>query len=155
LTFYEDIVDAIDHKILNLIQTAFPLDAEPYRWIGEQAGITHEEAFDRIRQLKESGIIRRIGAVFDPKKLGFVSTLCAARVPEKKLKGFVKLVNAYPGVTHNYRRNHDYNVWFTFIAATEEKLNLFLDEIREKTGIADILSLRAVRTFKINARFDF
>jgi DNA-binding Lrp family transcriptional regulator len=73
-------VDAIDRKILNLIQTAFPLDAEPYRWIGEQTGVTQEEAFNRVRKLRESGIIRRIGAVFDPKKLGFVSTLCADRL---------------------------------------------------------------------------
>jgi DNA-binding Lrp family transcriptional regulator len=148
-------VDAIDSKILNLIQTAFPLDAEPYRWIGEQTGITQEEAFDRVRILKESGIIRRIGAVFDPKKLGFVSTLCAARVPVEELKGFVAHVNAYPGVTHNYRRNHDYNVWFTVIAASEDELNRLLDEIRKQTGIADVISLRAVRTFKINTRFDF
>jgi DNA-binding Lrp family transcriptional regulator len=154
-TLYEGIVDAIDRKILNLIQTAFPLDAEPYRWIGEQTGVTQDEAFNRVRKLRESSIIRRIGAVFDPKKLGFVSTLCAARVPEEKLKGFVKLVNACPGVTHNYRRNHDYNVWFTVIAAGEDELNRLLGEIREKTGIADILNLRAVRTFKINARFDF
>jgi DNA-binding Lrp family transcriptional regulator len=148
-------MDEIDHKILNLIQGIFPVDPEPYRIIGEQAGITEDEAFERIGKLRESGIIRRIGAVFDPKKMGFTSTLCAARVPETKLAAFVEAVNAYPGVTHNYRRNHDYNVWFTFIAETEEALNLFLSEIREKTGITDILSLRAVRTFKINASFDF
>lgn len=148
-------MDAIDRKILNLIQAAFPLEIEPYRSIGGQVGITEEEAFNRVRKLKEKGIIRRIGAVFDPKKLGFVSTLCAARVPEDKLRGFVAQVNIYPGVTHNYRRNHDYNVWFTFIAAGEDELKRSLDEIREKTGISDILDLRAVRTFKINARFDF
>jgi siroheme decarboxylase len=148
-------MDEIDHKILNLIQGSFPVDPEPYRIIGEQAGITEDEAFDRIGKLRESGIIRRIGAVFDPKKLGFVSALCAARVPEDQLKSFADLVNAYPGVTHNYRRNHDYNLWFTFIAASEDVLNRFLNDIREQTGITDILSLRAVRTFKINARFDF
>jgi len=148
-------MDDIDHKILNLIQQAFPLDAEPYKRIGEQIGIPEEEAFERIRKLREDGVIRRIGAVFDPKKLGLVSTLCAARVPQEKMKVFVDAVNAYPGVTHNYRRNHDYNVWFTYIAATEAALEQFLSEIREKTGIADILNLRAVRTFKINARFNF
>ena len=148
-------MDEIDHKILNLIQGSFPLDPEPYRIIGEQAGITEDEAFDRIRKLKESGIIRRIGAVFDPRKLGFTSTLCAARVPETNLAAFVETVNAYPGVTHNYRRNHDYNVWFTFIADTEEALNLFLHDIKKHTGITDILSLHAVRTYKINASFDF
>lgn len=148
-------MDDIDHKILNLIQGAFPVDPEPYRVLAGQAGISEEEAYRRVRQLRESGIIRRIGAVFDPKKMGFTSTLCAARVPEEKLGDFVDAVNAYPGVTHNYRRSHDYNVWFTFIAPTEEHLSRFLIEIRETTGITDILSLRAVRTFKINARFDF
>jgi DNA-binding Lrp family transcriptional regulator len=147
-------VDAIDRKILNLIQTAFPVEAEPYRRIGEQVGVTGGEAFDRVRKLKENGMIRRIGAVFDPKKLGFVSTLCAAQVPDEKLEDFVGQVNRYPGVTHNYLRNHAYNVWFTVIAGGEDELNRFLDEIREKTGIAELISLRAVRTFKINARFD-
>jgi len=148
-------MDDIDHQILNLIQGAFPLDAEPYKRIGEQIDISEEEAFDRILKLREGGIIRRIGAVFDPKKLGFVSTLCAARVPVEMLKAFVETVNACPGVTHNYRRSHDYNVWFTLIAVTESVLEQQLNEIREKTGIDDILSLRVVRTFKINARFDF
>lgn len=148
-------MDEIDHKILNLIQGSFPVDPEPYRIIGEQVGISEDEALDRIVKLKESGIIRRIGAVFDPKKLGFTSTLCAARVPEGQLSRFVDQINAYPGVTHNYRRNHDYNVWFTFIADREEALTLFLRDIKEHTGITDIISLRAVRTFKINARFDF
>jgi DNA-binding Lrp family transcriptional regulator len=147
-------MDASDRRILNVIQTAFPLDAEPYRRIAQQVGLTEDEAFDRIRKLREIGMIRRIGAVFDPKKLGFVSTLCAARAPEEKLRAFVAHVNSYPGVTHNYRRNHDYNVWFTFIAADEDELNRFLDDVREKTGVADLISLRAVRTFKINARFD-
>jgi len=76
-------------------------------------------------------------------------------VPEEKLSAFVDVVNAYPGVTHNYRRSHDYNVWFTFIASSSEHLNRCLNEIKQLTGIADILSLRSVRTYKINARFDF
>ena len=148
-------MDEIDHRILNLIQDAFPLDPKPYRVLAEQVGIPEQEAWQRVQKLRESGIIRRIGAVFDPKKMGFTSTLCAARVPEEKLSAFVDAVNAYPGVTHNYRRSHDYNVWFTFIASSEEHLNQCLNEIKQTTGITDILSLRSVRTYKINARFDF
>ncbi len=148
-------MDDTDHKILNIIQGAFPLDPEPYRVLAEQVGIHEEEAYLRIQKLRESGIIRRIGAVFDPKKMGFTSTLCAARVPEKKIRDFVAAVNAYPGVTHNYRRSHDYNVWFTFIASSEQYLNRCLNDIKQVTGITDILSLRSVRTYKINARFDF
>jgi DNA-binding Lrp family transcriptional regulator len=148
-------MDDRDHKILNSIQTAFPLDPEPFKILAIQLGMTEEEAFQRVQKLREDGIIRRIGAVFDPRKMGFTSTLCAARVPEEKLKAFVEVINAYPGVTHNYRRSQNYNVWFTFIAPTENQLNRSLNEIREKTGITDILSVRATRTFKINARFDF
>ena len=93
--------------------------------------------------------------MFDTRKLGFASTLCAARVPEEKLKEFVEIVNSYPGVTHNYRRSHEYNVWFTFMASTEEEIKKSLTEISEKAGITDILNMPAKRNFKINVSFDF
>jgi DNA-binding Lrp family transcriptional regulator len=147
-------MDDIDKKILNLIQKEFPLVEEPFAVIGASVGISADEALERVIRLQEEGIIRRIGAVFDPKKLGYASVLCAARVPEDKITNFVGEVNAYPGVTHNYRRNHEYNVWFTVIAPSEESLEKTLAEIKEKTGIAGILSMRAVRTFKINASFE-
>jgi siroheme decarboxylase len=148
-------MDDIDKKLLNIIQKNFPLTTEPFQAIGEKAGISEEEALRRVAKMKEEGVIRRIGAVFDSRKLGYASTLCAARVPEEKLKDFVAIVNAYPGVTHNYRRRHGYNVWFTFIAPDEETLKLSLEEIRNRTGISDILDLRVSRTFKIDASFEF
>ena len=128
--------------------------AEPFKAVAEKVGITEDEVLRRIRNLKDEGIIRRIGAVFDSKKMGFVSTLCAARVPEEKLKAFVEVVNSYAGVTHNYRRNHEYNVWFTFIAPDEVTLEKSLAEIRDRTGVTDIISMSASRTFKINASFE-
>ncbi len=147
-------MDAIDRKLLNLIQEDFPLTAAPFAEVAARLGIGEGEVLDRIGRLREEGIIRRIGAVFDLRKLGFVSTLCAARVPEEKVAAFVTTVNNCPGVTHNYRREHEYNVWFTLIAPGEEELSALLADIKLKTGIDDILSLRAVRTFKINARFE-
>lgn len=148
-------MDQIDKKILNIIQTGFPVEAEPFKVLGEQIGIGEDEVLERIRKLKETGIIRRIGAVFDTLKLGFASTLCAARVPEEKLKKFVEIVNSCPGVTHNYRRSHEYNVWFTLIAPTKEELKKTLAEISEKTGIAEILDMPVNRKFKIDASFGF
>lgn len=148
-------MDAIDKKILNIIQKEFPVAPEPFKVLADMVGITEDESLKRVKKLKDDGIIRRIGAVFNPKKLGFSSTLCAARVPADKLKDFVATVNAYPGVTHNYRRNHDYNVWFTFIAPAEEAIMQTIDAIKTKTGIADIMTMKAVRTFKIDARFPF
>jgi Transcriptional regulators len=147
-------MDGIDKKILNIIQKDFPLVAEPFKAVAEKVGISEDEVLERISRLKQEGIIRRIGAVFDSKKMGFVSTLCAARVPEEKLKDFVEVVNSYAGVTHNYRRNHEYNVWFTFIAPDKETLKKSLAEIRNRAGIEDIISMAASRTFKIDASFE-
>jgi len=147
-------MDETDRRLLNLIQEDFPLTAEPFAEVARRIGADEGEVLERIGRLKEAGIIRRIGAVFDLRKLGFASTLCAARVPEEKLDAFVRAVNACPGVTHNYRRDDDYNVWFTLIAPGEEELAATLEGIRRQTGIRDILSLRAARTFKINARFE-
>lgn len=130
------------------------MTAAPFADVALRLGIGEADALDRIGRLKAKGIIRRIGAVFDLRKMGFVSTLCAARVPEEKMAAFVKTVNDCPGVTHNYRREHEYNVWFTLIAPDEEELSALLAGIKFNSGIDDILSLRAVRTFKINARFE-
>ena len=147
-------MDAIDKKLLNVLQKAFPLTEQPFQAIAERCGISEEEALVRIQKMKDEGIIRRIGAVFDGKKLGRVSTLCAARVPEDKIDIFVQVVNSNKGVTHNYRRNNEYNIWFTASAPTAEALEAFLADVKEKTGVTDILDMRAVRTFKIDASFD-
>lgn len=147
-------MDKIDKKILNILQKEFPLAQRPYQIVADSCKITEDEALNRIRKMKNSGVIRRIGAVFDGKKLGRASTLCAARVPEEKMDAFVRIVNAQKGVTHNYRRDHDYNIWFTATAADARKLQELLDDIKEKTGVEDILDMQAVRTFKINATFD-
>ncbi len=147
-------MDEIDKKILNILQKEFPLEEQPFLIVGERCGISEDETISRVLKMKEEGIIRRIGAVFDGAKLGRVSALCAARVPEEKIESFVEIVNASKNVTHNYRRDHEYNIWFTISAATAKELEKFLKEVKEKTGVTDILDMRAVRTFKINASFD-
>jgi DNA-binding Lrp family transcriptional regulator len=147
-------MDAVDKKILNILQTRFPVVPEPFDVVGAELGISGDEVLERVKRLKDSGVIRRIGAVFDSRKLGYTSTLCAARVPEKQVRSFVEVVNGYPGVTHNYRRSHEYNVWFTFIAPDPDALEKALAEIRHRTGITDVISMSAVRTFKINAAFE-
>lgn len=145
-------MDVIDKKILDLIQTDFPLDSRPYARIGESFGLTEAEALARVRALKGQGIIRRIGANFQSRKLGWTSTLCAAQVPEDQLDGFTAEVNRHPGVTHNYLRQHMYNVWFTLIAPSVDKVRETLAEITRKTGI-EILNLPAEKTFKIKVDF--
>ncbi len=137
-----------------MLQTDFPVEAEPFKTVAARIGVSESEVLERVRKMKKDGIIRRIGAVFDSKKLGYASTLCAARVPESRKRDFVETVNACPGVTHNYQRSNDYNIWFTLTAPSEEELERTIKEIRRLTGVDDILSMPAVRTFKINASFE-
>jgi DNA-binding Lrp family transcriptional regulator len=147
-------MDTIDREILNEIQSGFPITARPYFEMGKHLDLTEREVFERVKRLRQEGIVRRIGGNFDSRKLSFVGTLCAARVPEEKIKGFVEVVNRYKGVTHNYLRNHEYNVWFTFMAPAREYIHNALKEISETTGINDILDLQAVRVFKIKVDFE-
>jgi len=147
-------VDHIDRAILNEIQSEFPIERRPYLEIGKRLGLGEEDVLERVKRLKENGIIRRIGGSFHSRKLNFTSTLCAAKVPDEKLDQFVATVNRYPGVTHNYRRNHDYNVWFTFIAPTMADIERCLKGISEKTGVEEIRNLPAVKTFKIKVEFE-
>lgn len=147
-------VDETDRKLLNLIQTDFPLSPRPFRELGVRLGLSEKEVIKRIEALKRAGIIRRIGGSFDSRKLGFFSTLCAAKVPPESLEKFNEVINSYPGVTHNYQRDHDYNVWFTFIGESEKKVEEAIREMAEKAGIPEIVSLPAQRTFKIRVKFE-
>ena len=146
-------LDDIDKAILNRIQSDFPITSQPYLAVAKELGLTEQDVLERISRLKKEGVIRRIGGNFVPDKLGYVSTLCAARVPEDQIEQFAEIVNQYPGVTHNYRRDNSFNIWFTFIAPSMQEIEQNLEEISEKTGISEILNLPATRVFKIRAHF--
>jgi len=146
-------IDDVDKAILNRIQSDFPITSRPYRTIAEDLGLSEGEVLKRVSRLKASGIIRRIGGNFTPEKLGFVTTLCAAKVPEDKISQFAEVVNRYPGVTHNYRRENTFNIWFTFIAPSMDEIKANLEQIAAETGVTDILNLPATKVFKIRAEF--
>ena len=147
-------MDEANKNILNEIQSGFPIMSRPFQEIGARVGLTEEDVIERLKRLKGRGIIRRIGANFHSNRLDFTSTLCAAKVPQEKLQRFVRVVNRYPGVTHNYLRSHAYNVWFTFIAADMNEIEKALREITEETGVKEIRNLPALRMFKIKVDFD-
>ena len=155
MTTYKDAadqLDLLDKRVLDIIQTDFPLEARPYAIIGERLGISEEEALKRVRRLRQTRIIRRLGANFQSAKLGFRSTLCAAKVPEDKMDAFITEVNRHVGVTHNYLRRHAYNVWFSAIGPSWEAVCAMLDDITAKTGIP-ILNLPATKLYKIRVDF--
>lgn len=147
-------MDNLDRQLLNLIQEEFPLTARPYLEIGRRLNLSEKEVISRLERLKKVGIIRRIGAVFDLRRLGYVSTLCALKVPPERLQEVARVVNSFPGITHNYLREHEYNMWFTLIGPSRQHLEEVMEEIKVRTGLTDLLELPAERSFKIKVNFN-
>ena len=145
-------MDSQDKQILDLIQSGFALTPRPYAEVGRELGLTEAEVLARVRALRQRGVIRRVGANFGSRSLGWRSTLCAAKVPEDRLEAFVAEVNRHPGVTHNYLRRHEFNVWFTYIGPDWDNVESTLAGITEKTGIP-VLNLPASKMFKIKVDF--
>jgi len=145
-------VDTYDKRILDIIQTDFPLDPRPYAVVGERVGLTETETLARVRALRETGTIRRLAANFQSPPTGWRSTLCAAKVPDEKMEEFVSILNALPGVTHNYLRANEYNIWFTFIGPSWDAVCDTLADVTARTGI-EILNMPAEKLFKIRVDF--
>ncbi|HVI41267.1 MAG TPA: hypothetical protein VM577_11440 [Anaerovoracaceae bacterium] len=143
-----------EKELLNIIQTDFPLESRPYQKLANDLGITEEQVIAMIGELKENGSIKRIGGIFNSKELGYYSTLCAASVPVEKITEAAEIINSYQGVTHNYIRNHEFNMWFTIIAPSMGYIEKFIGDIKLRTGIERIINLPAVKLFKINVNFD-
>lgn len=147
-------LDDVDKRLLNIVQTRFPVVPEPYRELAGQLGLSEDEVIARLKRLVEAKVIRRLGAVFDSRKVGYQGTLCALKVPPERIAEVAAEVNRHPGVTHNYLRDHEYNMWFTVLAGTPEKVNAIVEEIKERTGIKECLLLPAVNIFKIRVNFE-
>jgi DNA-binding Lrp family transcriptional regulator len=143
----------LEQEVLKIIQQEFPICSRPYEELARRLDSTEEKAFEAVEHLRQKGIIRRLGGSFDSRKVGYKSTLAALSAPKGRLNEIVEIVNSYAGVTHNYEREGTYNVWFTLIAESEEKINETLEEIRRRAGV-DVLSLPAARLFKIKVDFD-
>jgi DNA-binding Lrp family transcriptional regulator len=147
-------LDPADRAILNIIQTRFPLVSRPYAAVAAEVGLTEAEVLTRVTALKEVGIIRRIGGIFASDKLGFSSTLVALKVATEKIEAVALAVSAYPGVTHNYERAHEFNLWFTLVSRTETELEQVLNEIMCLDGVLKLRNLPALKLFKIGVNFD-
>lgn len=147
-------LDAIDKKLLNIVQTQFPLTLEPYQEIAQRLGLTEQEVIDRLKRLMDADIIRRFGGVFDSRKLGYKGTLCAIKVPHERLAEVAEVINSYPGITHNYLREYEYNMWFTVLADAPIRVEKILNQITDQTGITDILNLPSEKFFKVMVNFE-
>ncbi len=140
----------LEQLLLSVVQDAFPLEERPYQVLAEKLASDEQSVFAAVENLRQSGIIRRIGGVYDSKALGFISRLCAGNVPEPALDAFASAVNKIPAITHNYVRSHEYNVWFTVIAQSEAEIQKIVDDVCAKTELHNVHILSATKKFKIN-----
>jgi hypothetical protein len=175
-------MNSFEQQILDMIQDAFPLVDRPYLRLAEMLNelaancdgakvvsekcanpvVSEQVVFEAVERLRASGVIRRIGGVYDSKKLGFISRLCAGKVPASSLDFFAEpheqtsmekfavAVNGVPAITHNYIRSHEYNVWFTVIAENESEILKIVDKLCAATDLHDVHVMSATRKFKIN-----
>jgi DNA-binding Lrp family transcriptional regulator len=146
-------MDQFDRQLLDLLQRDFPITDRPYAALGEQVGLVEDEVVRRVQTLKDAGLIRRIGAVFEPSSLGYVSALVAAKVAPQAIERVAEAADAFPEVTHNYEREHAYDLWFAVIAKSEERIQEIVDAVRRIEGVDAIFALPALRRFKIQTRF--
>jgi DNA-binding Lrp family transcriptional regulator len=147
-------IDTLDKKLLNEIQWTFPLVQRPFLEIGRHHGISETEVMERISRMKENGLVREINAIFDTRNLGYKSALIAFAVLPEMLDLVANEVNKHPGVSHNYERNHEYNMWFTLAVPPESNIKVHLQKLAALPGVIKYRLLPTLKLYKIGVRLD-
>jgi DNA-binding Lrp family transcriptional regulator len=147
-------LDSVDKKLLNEIQWVFPLAERPYLEIANRHGISEDEVMRRISAMKSIGIIRQINAIFDTRRLGYKSALVAFAVRPDRLDRVAERINEHPGVSHNYERNHQYNMWFTLAVPPGSDMKEDLDRMAALDGVIKYRVLPTLKLYKIGVRLD-
>ena len=149
-------LDPSDRALLDHLQTVVPVTERPFADIGAECGLPEEEVLTRLRHLKEYKIIRQISAIFDTRSLGYASSLVAARIAPDQVDAAATVINQHPGVSHNYLRNHEFNLWYTIAVAPTSRLGLekTVDILHQQSGAESTRLLPTLKLFKIGVRFD-
>jgi siroheme decarboxylase len=149
-------LDENDKRLMNLLQSSFPLDPEPFALLASEAEMDLEEALTRTRRLLDERIVREITPIFDTRALGYESMLVAAKVDAKHPQRAAAIVNSHPGVSHNYLRTHDFNLWFTIATPPDSELGLAgtLEVLMRETGAESMRQLPTLTLFKINMNLE-
>lgn len=147
-------MDALDRQMLDLLQKSVPLVPRPFAALGRELGLSEDEVLSRTKRLKETGIIRQIGPIFSSRRLGYQTTLVAFHVEPERLEQVAALISDHPGVSHNYSRNHFYNLWFTLTLPPDQGVEDEIARLAEEGGIDDYLNLPSLRLFKLGVHFE-
>ena len=148
-------LDPIDRQILMILQRGIAIESRPYQAMADEiGGISEEDVIRRIARLKETEIIRRMSGFFDSRRLGYQSVLVAVKPLPGAFDQAVHFINCFPGVTHNYERDHAYSIWFTLIAINQPTLEHILDEIEAEPSVAAMMRFAMSQRYKIDVTFD-
>ncbi|MCZ6583459.1 MAG: Lrp/AsnC family transcriptional regulator [Thaumarchaeota archaeon] len=147
-------MDTLDKEILNEIQWIFPLVSKPYHEIAKKFNISTDVVKKRLTNLKQTGILRQLSAIFDTRRLGYKSSLVALEIEPDKLDYVAHQINRHPGVSHNYERNHQFNLWFTLAVPPGCDLKTEVDKFSKLEGIKKIRLLPTIQLFKIGVKLD-
>lgn len=147
-------LDDVDQALLNAVQWDFPLEARPYAALGARLGLDEGEVRARVARVKEHGVLRQLSAIFDTRALGYSSALVAAQVPGDEIDAAAAVVSGHPGVSHNYKRNHVYNLWYTIAVPPGERLDDHVDVLHRDSGARVTRKLPTLRLYKIGVKLD-
>jgi DNA-binding Lrp family transcriptional regulator len=149
-------MNTADAALLGVLQETVPFAVRPFADLGERCGMPEDEVLSRVKALKEEKVIRQISAIFDTRSLGYASSLVAAKIAPEKLDAAVAFINSHPGVSHNYLRNHEFNLWYTIAVPPSSTLGLekTVDLLHRLSGAESTRLLPTLRLFKIGVRFD-
>ncbi len=150
----ESELDDLDGRLLNILQTGFPLTERPYRAIGDRLRIGEDDVIERVRVHKKSGLVREISAIFATRRLGYKTTLVAMRLAPGRLDESAQIISRHPGVSHNYAREGRFNLWFTLAVPPESDLEEEVRRLSEQVAPEATLLLPTIRLFKIGVDFD-
>lgn len=143
-----------DKRVLNAIQGALPIAERPFAVLAKQLETTEEELLSDLKRLSDDGYIRRFGAFFDSNALGFKGSLVAVKVKDGAMQEVADVINGYNGVTHNYEREGDYNLWFTLQVQSDDERKNILDKVRALPGVLGLMNLPSEKTYKVRVRFN-
>lgn len=147
-------LDALDQELLNQIQADFPVEHAPFVRLAERLGIPEDEVIARVARMREARVIRQVSAIFDTRSLGYQSTLVAMRFAPEQLEKGAAIINEHPGVSHNYRRNHEFNLWCTLATPPGSDIDATLQKLHELSGAEVTRKLQTLKLFKIGVKLD-
>ena len=144
----------LDRELLNAVQWDFPLDPRPYAVLGERLGIPEADVRARIGHVKDTGVLRQLSAIFDTRALGYTSALVAAKIDPDHVDESAESLNDHPGISHNYKRNHAYNLWYTVAVPPGEDFDAHLDVLHKRSGATVTRRLPTLKLYKIGVKLD-